>query len=265
MTTTTVIADSIRDAFCAAMRGRLNVARGGSGWVIDTPHILQDGRLLQVFVSERDRKWAVSDGGWAAQAATMATRSDRALANKLRAFKDIAGSLDLSVSKDGRIGFEADDLATVAARTAVLALAVDRALSVVAAHAQGAPAAGRQALMGELSDRGVRVAPRQRVRLNNDGSVQVDVLATGSAGVAAIEYLSGNRPENATVSVDRAIVNLIQLDRGWQGRLFAVYDEASYAADAKLRSRFASAAPSKARLLPLASAAGEIAKALAIA
>ncbi len=233
--------DEVRRLLCDATCARIRVEPDAGSLVIDTPHILQDGRLLQVFI-RRDEAGAVlvDEGGFAAAEAELHIRSSRVLRKRHAEIREICESLYLEFSS-GRIRYTAADVSSAIVRIAVLALAVDRVLGLGGRRFLESPwLASRSGLSDELRERGLKVTPRRRIELQTNGTVTVDFEITGTGHrQALVEFLAGTDIAHATAAVDRAIVNLRLLQNdGHQAKLFGVYEEHSAAAGERMQARF---------------------------
>jgi len=197
----------------------------------------------------------------------------------------------LGLDWDVEFRFVAADLDEAARRTATLARAVDRALSLVYAPLTGeigreknekkrpeseayaprtlplpfpAPALSHR-LGAELLGAGLRVAPRAQILTGSlSQPVTVDYRVERGAAEAAVEVLSARRQPRALMVVDRTVADFHMLERGaYRGLLIAVYDEEGPAAQTRLLDRFVAASPVRTILVPSGSAALEIQRRLA--
>jgi hypothetical protein len=209
----------------------------------------------------------VSDDGYATQRVESTARSTAALRDRYSELARIATSLDLEWSDD-TFKFSTDSAETAAMRCVVLAQAVDRALTIAQNHPARAQLDRRGRFGAELRQ-SLRLTVKQRSRVfteTGDTGVTVDFEVKPSITVTGgvIEFLTGRTAQGAAISVDRAVVNFLQLKHAeYQGTLFGVYDDASPAAAAKLLTRFNYAKPEGAILVSSTEAVKEIRERLA--
>lgn len=242
----------IKDALCEATCTRIRVNRAGEAWTVDTPHVLQDGHLLQVFVERCGNGWLVHDGGFATAEAEAYLKSPAAVRSRHKQLDAIGTTLGIGRVR-GRFEYSAGSLDEALQRVAVMALAVDRALALEGPRFTESPwAESKATLARELGRRDLTVFQDRRIRLEH-GVVKVDfvVAPPDDRRRAVIEFLAGSRPETATTAVDRAVVNLRLLAHaGYDASLFGVYDEVSPAADPRLQERFRDSVGTEVQLLP---------------
>jgi hypothetical protein len=231
----------------------------GDHLILDTPYILQDGSVLRTFLDvDEGGLLKMSDGGLTMRELEKFARSNVALRDRSNAVAAIAKSLRL-LWEDGELVYKASDIHEAMRRLAILAQAADRSLSLLEARPLRKPVPLRQKLAADLRAAGLMVSQKVRVTRRDQPKVVVDHLVRRNGSQAAIEVLTGRTRGGANISVDRAITNFHILHAiHYAGRLIAVYDETSPAAEPELRERFSEAKPDSALLVPGSEAAPRI-------
>jgi hypothetical protein len=250
--TTVISCTAVEQALVGALRAEVSCVPAGDRHRVDTPYVLQDGHLLQVFLWATGENGTVvaSDGGYATAQVETFARSVGALRERYADLKAIANALELEW--DAEFRFSAPDLDSAARRIAVLARAVDQSLTLVHTRQRRAGGALREQLGRDLREAGLRATRRARIRPHGEErGVMVDYRVQRNGSEGAVEVLGGRTFQGAAISVDRAVATFHILERlQYRGRLFAVYDEDSPAGELELRERFRSAGPRGAMLLP---------------
>lgn len=242
----------VREALVAVLREEVVCALENDELRVDTPYVLQDGRLLRVYL-----RWCgehggfiASDGGYATGQIEAFVRSAAALRERYAELKGIARGLD--IEWDGaEFRFCAPDLETVARRTAVLARAVDRALTLIPTRTRPTTAPLHARLLAEFRQAGLSVVHRATIVIPPLPEVTVDFRLYRNHSEAAVEMLAARTERGAAIAIDRAVSSFHLLSRGkYPGLLVAVYDEEGATAATPLLDRFRSAAPERTLLLP---------------
>ena len=218
---------------------------------VDTPYVLQNGAMLRAYMrwDERGQDLVVSDGSYAAEQMELYAASASALRDRYAEMRRIARRLMLDW--DTAFSFRAATLDEAAARTPLLAQAVDQSLSLLTPRQRRAAPALHRELAAELMRAGLNVVHRAKIRAGNDVEVTVDYRLQRGRREAAVEVLGGLTKPSALIAVDRTAADFRELEEAhYSGLLVAVVDEGSPAALPRLRQRFDAARPSSSIVLP---------------
>lgn len=253
----------VRAELAEATLSRIAVRTAGATLIVDTPHVLQSGEVLQVTIEAIPAGLLVHDGGLTLREFESAEMSPRLWASKQHELRRIAAQWNLGWR--GRFEFMAESLAEATKRMAVLAIAADQALTLIPTPRATATDT-RQRFVRALAARGLVAEARKTLPVDG-GEVTIDWLVRGGSGSAAVEFIGGTHVESAQTSVDHAIVNFLQIDRAnaFAGPLVGVYDEYSAAAEERHLTTFASLLGSRADLVSVTAAPAHLAERLALA
>lgn len=255
------------------------------GLRVDTPYILQDGHMMRVLLKPSgSSEILATDDAWAQEQLEIFLGK-----NSQDYDSDLAGiarALGLRW-EHGEFTFVEMNVESLARRIALLAEAVDRALSFTRAPARSRPVRPHytpknwqvdfaqvakpvplQIRFGQaLADFGLLVQRKVVIRLSSEvAPTKVDYLVRRNGSEAAIDLVAGRGPSQARSSIDRAAVDFCLLDdSGYRGYMVAVYDEHSAAAKEENLDRFSAAAPERAVLVAESEALPMIAERLALA
>ena len=240
---------AVEQALLDVLRDDARCRPDGDELVLDTPYILQDGHLLQVYLSPADGSGlSVTDGGFAASQAEVFARSPAVVRERRGELQKIAERLGLEW--DGEFRFVAPTLADAMQRVSFIACAVDRALSLNEFRPGRPTPPLRRRLQDALHKSGLKVTQRAKIPAGPTQHVTVDYRVARNGHDGAVRLLSGQTQTGAEIAVDCAVTIFhLLVGAGYPGELFAVYDEESVAAESKHRDRFWRARPERAVLL----------------
>jgi hypothetical protein len=251
--------NEIVQTFARLLGENVSCVRQGEELRLDTPYVLQDGCLLQVFLSAVPGNGHIvaSDGAYAVQQIEILS-SPATLRARYGELERIARELDLDW--DTEFKFVESDMESVLRRIAVLARAVDRSLGVVTQRTRRSSRHIGAQISSELRDLGLHVTRRAKlVTAGDQPPVTVDLRVRGDDAEAAVEVITAQTEGWAASSIDRAAATFRVLERGrYAGHLVAVYDPYSPVAKPENLRRFKAAGPDDAKLVPSDDAVDEI-------
>ena len=254
----------VKRALNEALRENLRCALDDGRVRVDTPYVLQDGHLLQVFLNRSPAgDITASDGGWATSQFELHTT--HLPERRYDTLRNIATRLGLEWEGDFRL--TAGDLTDAARRIALLARAVDLTLTLArgtrppgtktaldAAEARPGRWQVEEELESKLTGTGLAVTARARIPIHGpQRSVTVDYLVSRNGSEAVLDILTSRAKLDRT-AVDFNVLN----SSGYPGSLFAVYNEASAAGRQPMLERFKVTAPERTILVPARDAAAAI-------
>lgn len=248
--------ERVQQAVLAALVEDLECQRTPAGIQIDTPFILQDGRLFRALIRPTGENGTVvtSDGGFAVEQFEIRFSSVQARRERVEQLKRIAVELHLDPldTNDGSLTFRSESLEEAARRLPILAQAADRALSLLQSRIRGKERPLRSRLADDFQDNGFDVGRGRKIEIGHDTYVKVDLeLGRQDRPVAAVQVLSAVTQSGAVIAADRAVVNLTRLSRAsYDGKLFAVFNTHSPSGVEQVLNRFAAAKPEQAVLVP---------------
>ena len=260
--------ESVRRAVLTALLEDLECSPVASGVQIDTPFILQDGRLFRALLQPSGENGSViaSDGGFAVEQFEIRFSSIQARRERFEELRRIAVELHLDPwEASGPLTFRSESLEEAARRLPILAQAADRALSLLQSRMRGKETSLRSRLADDFEDNGFDVRRRSKIEIGHDVYVKVDLeLSREDRAAAAVQVLSAVTQSGAMIAADRAVVNFTRLSRAqYNGKLFAVYNEHSPSGVSQVLDRFIAAKPDRAILIPGTEAIEVITSALA--
>lgn len=214
---------AIGDTLARIIRRDITCEREGDGFVLDTPYVLSDGHLLEVYLERgtENGDFIVSDRGYATEQIDLFVKSAPARNARYTEMRQIAH--ELGMEWDADFSYQSRNLTRALEKMAILAQGVDRALSLTSVRAGRQPQTLDRELAQQFRGYGIGVKRNSRIQLREGGpTVNVGFHLMGKQREAAVEVLSGE-----TYSVyDHASANFAILKKGnWQGLLFAIYDE----------------------------------------
>lgn len=256
---------AVRDALTRALTDDISCSMTSSGVVVDTPFILQDGRLLRVLLRPTGENGTIeaSDGGYALEQVEIMFRAGSSRRERLAEIKRIATELHLDW--DTALGFTAHSLDEAVRRLPVLAQGVDRTLTLTHAISRRRERPLRARLANDLREAGLKLRTRAKIQTEDGRHESVDYVVEHEAtSKAAVRLLSAETPSGAGMAADRAAGVFTRLDRAqYPGLLVAVYDEHTSSGILSFREQFEKTKPERARLVAGDAAAEYIEKHLA--
>ena len=245
------------------MSEEISCVADGPALRLDTPYVLQDGRLLRVYLrpAANNGGLVASDGGYATSQVEIFARSAASMRERYEEMKQIAHSLDLEWDTEFR--YYAPGLGEAVRRLGVLARAVDRTLTLFSKQRARPASPIKKLLASQFQSYGLIVRNREKIPLPDGRHVTVDQLVRRNGSQAAVEVLTAKTRGGAVIAVDHAIGNFHQLRWAKFGGIMAgVYDESSPAVEVDLRKRFETSLPESTLLLAGSEAAGRLAERL---
>ncbi|MEJ5221639.1 MAG: DUF1828 domain-containing protein [Tepidiforma sp.] len=257
-------ADWVARAVAGQLQATTTCKANGDELILDTPLTLPDLHQVRLYLvpAEDGDGWIVSDGGWTVEQLSL-------LSSETPTFRRRVEHIRAAARRAG-LEFSDDELRMPSAATSALLAVAQRFAAVMSQTSLLHQAAGqerRRPHADELSERWERaglVVSRRALIRSDRVRVRVSMKVSSATSEGVVEVIDGQTNAGLVRGIDRAVTRLSALSNsGYQGHLFAVYDEASRALTKEGLELLRVAVPAHARVIRVEEAATAIPRALA--